>query len=59
AAGRLAMLDVKRVLKRGFALVSGKDGSVTSASGLSAGEEVDLVFQDGSRRAEIKDGSGS
>ncbi|NTV26563.1 MAG: exodeoxyribonuclease VII large subunit [Chlorobiaceae bacterium] len=59
AAGRLAMLDVKRVLKRGFALVSGKDGYVTSASGLSAGERVDLVFQDGNRSAEITDGSGS
>lgn len=58
-AGRLAMLDVRRVLKRGFALVSGKDGYVTSASGLSAGEQVDLVFQDGNRRAEITNGSGS
>lgn len=58
-AGRLAMLDVRRVLKRGFTLVSGKDGYVTSASGLSAGEQVDLVFQDGNRRAEITNGSGS
>ena len=59
AAGRLAMLDVRRVLKRGFALVSGKGGYVTSAAALSPGEEIGIVFQDGSRRAEITNGSGS
>jgi exodeoxyribonuclease VII large subunit len=59
AADRLGMLDVRRVLQRGFALVSGKGGYVTSASALERGDEVGLVFQDGSRRAEIRDGNGS
>jgi exodeoxyribonuclease VII large subunit len=59
AAERLGMLDVRRVLQRGFALVSGKGGYVTSASALERGDEVGLVFQDGSRRAEIRDGNGS
>ncbi len=57
AAERLSMLDVRRVLKRGFALVQGKGGYVTSASALSAGEPVELRFQDGSRQAEITDGA--
>ncbi len=59
AAERLGMLDVRRVLQRGFALVSGKGGYVTSASSLERGDEVGIVFQDGSRRAEIRDGNGS
>ena len=59
AAERLSMLDVGRVLKRGFALVSAKGGYVTSAASLSPGDGVELVFQDGSRRAEVKDGSDS
>jgi len=32
---------------------------VTSAAALSPGEEIGIVFQDGSRRAEITNGSGS
>ncbi|NTU68177.1 MAG: exodeoxyribonuclease VII large subunit [Chlorobiaceae bacterium] len=59
AAERLAMLDVRRVLQRGFALVSGKRGYVTSSELLTPGDSVDLTFQDGSRRAEIRDGIGS
>jgi exodeoxyribonuclease VII large subunit len=59
ASQRLDMLDVRRVLKRGFALVSGKDGYVTSAASLSPGDEVGIVFQDGSRRAGIRDGNDS
>ena len=59
AAERLSMLDVGRVLKRGFALVSSKGGYVTSAASLSPGDGVELVFQDGRRSAEVTDGSGS
>jgi exodeoxyribonuclease VII large subunit len=59
AAERLSMLDVRRVLKRGFALVKGKAGYATSASALSAGDPVELRFLDGSRQAEITDGSAS
>lgn len=59
AAGRLAMLDVRRVLKRGFALISDRDGYVTSGRSLAAGDRIGIEFQDGSRRAEIMDGNGS
>ena len=52
-AQRLAMLDVRRVLQRGFALVKGNSGYVTSAAALSPGEEIGIKFQDGQHDAKV------
>lgn len=42
-------------LKRGFALVQrGDRGYVTSGAGLASGEEVEIIFHDTHRKAEIK-----
>ncbi|NTU57443.1 MAG: exodeoxyribonuclease VII large subunit [Chlorobiaceae bacterium] len=54
ASDRLGMLDVRRVLKRGFAIVSQNGGYVTSAEALVPGAEIDIEFHDGGRRASVK-----
>lgn len=53
-ADRLSMLDIQRVLKRGFTLVTQDDRYVTSAAGLEAEAEIALTFQDGRREARIE-----
>ena len=59
ASERLSMLDVRRVLKRGFTLVSQNGGYVTSAATLEPGSEVSIVFHDGHREAAVSCSSGS
>ena len=53
ATDRLQMLDVRKVLQRGFALVSQDNRYITSAAGLEAGSEIVLTFHDGRREARI------
>jgi exodeoxyribonuclease VII large subunit len=54
ASERLGMLDVMRVLKRGFAIVSKENGYVTSAAGLDPGSEIGILFHDGRREASVR-----
>ncbi len=55
ASDRLGMLDVRRVLKRGFAIVSQKGGGyVTAAASLTPGSEIGIAFHDGVREASVK-----
>jgi exonuclease VII large subunit len=54
ASVRLGMLDVMKVLKRGFAIVSQEGGYVTSAASLAPGSEIGIVFHDGRREASVK-----
>ncbi|HWR01425.1 MAG TPA: exodeoxyribonuclease VII large subunit [Chlorobaculum sp.] len=55
ASERLEMLDVRRVLKRGFAIVSQKGGGyATSAVSLTPGSEIGITFHDGVREASVK-----
>jgi exodeoxyribonuclease VII large subunit len=54
ASGRLGMLDVMKVLKRGFAIVSHDGGYVTSAASLDPGSEIGIMFHDGRREASVK-----
>lgn len=56
---RLRMLDVKRVLQRGFVLVSAEGHYVVSSSSLPAGTEVSLEFYDGLRNARLTGQAGS
>jgi exodeoxyribonuclease VII large subunit len=53
ASDRLAMLDVRKVLQRGFAIVSQEGHYVTSAAGLEAGAEIGITFHDGRRNARV------
>ncbi|NTW51759.1 MAG: exodeoxyribonuclease VII large subunit [Chlorobiaceae bacterium] len=53
ASERLGMLDVMRVLKRGFAIVSKDGGYATSAKQLTPGSEIGIVFHDGRREASV------
>lgn len=47
-AGRLAALDPRAVLQRGFALISDEDGrTITSATNLRVGAEIALQLHDG------------
>jgi len=54
AADRLAMLDVRKVLQRGFALVTKDRHYITSAASLQAGTEISLTFHDGRREARVE-----
>jgi exodeoxyribonuclease VII large subunit len=54
ASVRLGMLDVMKVLKRGFAIVSQEGGYVTSAASLAPGSDIGIVFHDGRREASVK-----
>jgi exodeoxyribonuclease VII large subunit len=54
ASDRLAMLDIHRVLKRGFALVTQDDRYITSAAALEAGSAIGLTFHDGRREARVE-----
>jgi exodeoxyribonuclease VII large subunit len=47
---RLASLDPRQVLKRGYAIVSRKGGYVTSAAEVRGGEALGVEFHDGSVR---------
>jgi exodeoxyribonuclease VII large subunit len=53
AAQRLDTLDLKKVLKRGFVLVSKNGKFVTSSSGFSPAEQAQLEFHDGRLAATI------
>ncbi|NTU53379.1 MAG: exodeoxyribonuclease VII large subunit [Chlorobiaceae bacterium] len=53
AADRLLMLDVRKVLQRGFALVSQDGRYVTSSTELQAGTEIGITFHDGRREARV------
>ncbi|ACF10797.1 exodeoxyribonuclease VII, large subunit [Chlorobaculum parvum NCIB 8327] len=53
ATDRLEMLDIQRVLKRGFALVSQDDRYVTSAKALEEGAKIGITFHDGRREAKV------
>ncbi|HWQ26200.1 MAG TPA: exodeoxyribonuclease VII large subunit [Chlorobaculum sp.] len=55
ASARLGMLDVMKVLKRGFAIVSQEGGYVTSAASLAPGSDIGIVFHDGRREASVKE----
>lgn len=60
AARMLDTLSHKRVLARGFALVTRSDGGlVRTADGLCAGDDVRLTFADGDVDATISEGVGS
>jgi exodeoxyribonuclease VII large subunit len=56
---RLGMLDLKKVLKRGFVLVSCRGRYVASSSALSPGSAVELEFHDGKRAAVVNGHNGS
>ena len=51
--GRLDAMSPLRVLERGYVVVQGESGAVTSASSLESGAEVRLRFHDGHRSATI------
>lgn len=53
-AARLAALDPRRVLQRGYAWVEGDDGrAIVSARGLSAGQALRAVWADGRADARV------
>ncbi|MGI6161351.1 MAG: exodeoxyribonuclease VII large subunit [Christensenellales bacterium] len=53
AKERLAALDVRNVMKRGFALVK-KDGAVAVSAGqLSSGDEISIIMHDGEPSARV------
>jgi exodeoxyribonuclease VII large subunit len=54
ASDRLGMLDVQKVLQRGFALVTQEGRYVTSATTLEAGAKIGLTFHDGRREAKVE-----
>ncbi|ASQ91765.1 exodeoxyribonuclease VII large subunit [Prosthecochloris sp. GSB1] len=59
---RLSLLDYKKTLERGFALVRKNGMFVTSVSGLAAGEEASVLFRDGEVKVEViehRDGCGT
>lgn len=51
---RLEAVGPRRLLDRGFVLVSNEQGLVTSSSGRTQGEELELLFADGRLVVEIK-----
>jgi len=53
ALGKLEALSPLKVLSRGFAAVTDKNGAVSSAKQLKKGEEIKLKFADGSAVCEI------
>ncbi|MGC8774548.1 MAG: exodeoxyribonuclease VII large subunit [Chlorobaculum sp.] len=53
AADRLAMLDIHRTLKRGFALVTQGNQYITSAAQIEAGSKIGITFHDGQREARV------
>lgn len=59
ATERLRAMDVRRILERGFAIVTENGRYVTSASSVAHGAEVRIDFRDGSREAVVTDGTGS
>lgn len=48
---RLGLLDPRRVLERGYALIRSEEGVISSREGLRVGETFDIVFADGTLRA--------
>lgn len=48
---RLRLLDPRRILERGFAIVHGEQGVIRSQEGLRVGESFDIVLADGKLRA--------
>jgi exodeoxyribonuclease VII large subunit len=53
-AARLAALDPRRVLQRGYAWVEAEDGrAIVSARGLSAGQALRAVWADGRAEAQV------
>lgn len=56
---QLALLDYRKILQRGYALVTLNDCFVTSANVLKAGSEIGIKFYDGRRAARVMDSNGS
>lgn len=54
AASALALADPDRPLRAGYVRVRRRDGLATSAAMLSAGEQVELVFADGTADADVR-----
>jgi len=52
-SGRLDAMSPLRVLERGYVVVQGESGAVTSAKSLQSGQGVNLRFHDGQRAATI------
>lgn len=56
----MATADPRLVLKKGYAMVKAEDGSVlTKAEGLAKGQNINIVFADGSVKAVITANGGS
>jgi len=59
---RLSLLDYRKTLERGFALVRKNGIFVTSKSGLAAGQKASVLFRDGEVKVEVidnRDGRGT
>lgn len=54
AASALALSDPDRPLRAGYVRVRRRDGLATSAAMLSAGDQVELVFADGTAAADVR-----
>ena len=54
-SGRLDAMSPLRVLERGYVVVQGEEGAVTSADALNAGDAVQLRFHDGRKSAVIEE----
>ena len=50
----VAVQDPRRILKRGFALVSSGGRTVTGVGGLHSGEAIEIQLYDGRIEAEIQ-----
>ena len=58
-AGRLAALDPRAVLRRGFALIQDESGAaITSVSRLQVGAEIGLHLYDGEALARVTQRKG-
>ncbi len=55
AAQVLRLVDPRRVLEQGFAIVRDAHGHVVRAGGLDSGQSVTIAFSDGNAQAEIVD----
>jgi exodeoxyribonuclease VII large subunit len=54
--GRLAALDPRRVLRRGYAWLADADGhAVSSVERLAVGQRLDAVLADGTAQVEVND----
>lgn len=58
-AARLESVSPQRVLERGYAMVIGPDGPVTSVAQLQAGDGIEIALADGKVGAHIDGGTGA